>query len=101
MPLHLASLWVKQRFSLFGIPGFIAGGGVRYVGQSFDGSLRSLNTPAVTLADALIGWEDAHWRAQLNVQNIADTKYESSCLARGDCFLGTRRTILGTLTYKF
>jgi iron complex outermembrane receptor protein len=101
VPLHLASLWVKHRFSLFGIPGFIAGGGVRYVGESFDGALRSLNTPAVTLADALVGWEDAHWRAQINVQNIADTKYPSSCLARGDCFLGTRRTILGTLTYKF
>lgn len=101
VPLHLASLWVKHRFALFGIPGFVAGGGVRYVGESFDGSLNSLNTPAVTLADALIGWENAHWRAQLNVQNIADTKYQSTCLARGDCFLGTRRTILGTLTYRF
>lgn len=101
VPLHLASLWVKHRFTLFDIPGFLVGGGVRYVGESFDGSLNSLNTPAVTLADAVVGWEDAHWRAQLNIQNIADTKYLSSCLARGDCFLGTRRTILGSLTYKF
>lgn len=101
VPLHLASLWVKQRFSLFGIPGFLAGGGVRYLGESFDGSLNSINTPAVTLADAMIGWEDAHWRAQLNVTNIADTRYVSTCLARGDCFVGNRRTVLGTLTYRF
>ncbi len=101
VPLHLASLWVKHRFSLFGIPGFIAGGGVRYIGESFDGSVTSLNTPAVTLADAMIGWEDAHWRAQINVTNLADTRYLSTCLARGDCFVGNRRTVLGTLTYRF
>lgn len=102
MPLHIASLWVRHRFSLAGVPGqFQVGGGVRYLGESFDGSLASLNTPAVTLADAMVGWEDAHWRAILNVSNLADTKYLTSCLARGDCFLGTRRTVLGTLTYKF
>ncbi|WP_019905565.1 TonB-dependent siderophore receptor [Methylobacterium sp. 77] len=101
MPLHLASVWVKHRFSLFGIPGFQVGGGVRYLGESFDGSTNSFNTPAVTLADAMIGWEDAHWRAQINVSNIADTQYVSTCLSRGDCFVGTSRTVLGTLTYKF
>lgn len=102
MPLHLASLWVTHRFTLADLPGsFLVGGGVRYIGESFDGSLNSFNTPAVTLADALIGWEDAHWRAQLNVSNIADTKYQSTCLARGDCFVGTRRTILGSLSYRF
>ena len=81
--------------------GLEIGGGVRYLGESFDGSLNSINTPAVTLADAMIGWEDAHWRAQLNVTNIADTRYVSTCLARGDCFVGNRRTVLGTLTYRF
>lgn len=101
VPLHQASLWVKHRFSLFGVPGFIAGGGVRYIGESFDGSVASLNTPAATLADAMIGWEDAHWRAQLNVTNLADTRYLATCLARGDCFVGNRRTVLGTLTYRF
>ncbi|GEL42752.1 ferrisiderophore receptor [Methylorubrum extorquens] len=101
-PLHLASLWVTHRFTLAEVPGsFLVGGGVRHIGESFDGSLNSFNTPAVTLADALVGWEDAHWRAQLNVSNIADTRYLSTCLARGDCFVGTRRTILGSLTYKF
>ena len=102
VPLHLASLWVKHRFTLPDVPGgFQVGGGVRYIGESFDGSLNSLNTPAVTLADAMVAWEDDHWRAQLSVTNIADTKYLTSCLARGDCFLGVRRTLLGTLTYKF
>lgn len=101
VPLHLASAWVRHRFSLFDIPGFQIGGGIRYIGKSFDGSLNSLNTPAVTLADAMLGWEDEHWRLQLNVINITDTRYLTSCLSRGDCFLGTGRTVLGTMTYKF
>ncbi|MEH3119370.1 MAG: TonB-dependent siderophore receptor [Methylorubrum populi] len=102
VPLHLASLWVTHRFTLSDLPGtFLVGGGVRHIGESFDGSIDSFDTPAVTLADAVIGWEDAHWRAQLNVSNIADTQYLSTCLARGDCFVGTRRTILGSLAYKF
>jgi len=28
-------------------------------------------------------------------------KYISTCLARGDCFLGSRRTIVGTVGYRF
>ncbi|MFD1300182.1 hypothetical protein [Methylobacterium marchantiae] len=43
------------------------------MGESFDGSTNSFNTPAVTLADAMVGCEDEHWRAQINVSNIAGT----------------------------
>lgn len=73
---------------------------MRHIGRSVDGSLTSLDTPALTLADAMVGWEDTHRRLQLNAAHIADTRYLTSCLARGDCFLGTGRTVLGTMTYK-
>jgi iron complex outermembrane recepter protein len=100
VPLHLASLWIVHRFSLFDQPGFLIGGGVRYIGESWDG-IDVLRTPAVTLFDAMIGWENEHWRFQFNASNIGDTRYVTTCLARGDCFFGTGRTALATLTYKW
>jgi iron complex outermembrane receptor protein len=100
VPDHQASLWAKYKFSLFGIPGFSIGAGVRYVGVSWDGT-DTLRTPSHTLVDAMIGYEDKHWRWQLNGTNLADNIHVTTCLTRGDCFYGSRRTILSTLTYKY
>jgi iron complex outermembrane receptor protein len=100
VPDHQASLWAKYKFSLFGIPGFSIGAGVRYVGVSWDGT-DMLRTPSHTLVDAMVGYEDKHWRWQLNGTNLADNIHVTTCLTRGDCFYGSRRTILSTLTYKY
>jgi iron complex outermembrane receptor protein len=37
----------------------------------------------------------------LNVQNLADKTYVSTCLDRGDCFYGARRHANLTATYRF
>ena len=78
-----------------GLPISIQTGRVKIQGGDIDA------IAAVTLADALIGWEDTHRRAQLNLSNIADTRDLSTCLAQSDGFVDTRRTILGSLTYEF
>lgn len=114
VPLHMASLWLKQKFSMFGIDGFSIGGGARYIGKSWstgfspytlksDGSYATatIETPSFMLYDAMFAWEDKHWRFQINVQNIGDTIHVTTCLARGDCFYGARRTVLSSLIYKF
>jgi iron complex outermembrane receptor protein len=108
VPLHYASVWAKQKLTLFGIPGFSVGGGVRYIGESWStgispvtGLVQTIETPGNTLYDAMVAWENDHWRFQVNGTNLADKIYFSSCLARGDCFYGTRRTIMSALTYKF
>jgi len=97
---HQASLWGKYSFSMFGIDGFSVGAGVRYIGSSWDGS-DVIKTPAVTLVDAMFGWEDDRWRFQINGSNLEDKYYMATCLDRGDCFLGTGRTVISNLTYKF
>ncbi|MFN3350275.1 MAG: hypothetical protein ACK41X_15100, partial [Pseudorhodoplanes sp.] len=110
----MASLWLKQKFSMFGIDGFSIGGGARYIGKSWstgfspytlksDGSYATatIETPSFMLYDAMFAWEDKHWRFQINVQNIGDTIHVTTCLARGDCFYGARRTVLSSLIYKF
>ena len=42
-----------HRFSFLGLRGFMIGGGVRYIGESWDG-IDVLRTPPVTLFDAMI-----------------------------------------------
>jgi iron complex outermembrane receptor protein len=100
VPLYQASLWAKQRFSLWGVHGFSAGAGVRYVGESWDGA-DNFKTPSHTLFDAMLSYENERWRFQLNGTNLADKIHVTTCLARGDCFYGSRRTILSSATYKF
>ncbi|AYC35023.1 TonB-dependent siderophore receptor [Pseudomonas cavernae] len=100
VPEHMASLWNVYRFSIGDLSGFSVGAGVRYVGSSWDGT-DSLKTPGTTLYDAMLGYRYANWDFQLTGSNLEDETYYTTCLARGDCFTGTRRTITGTVAYNF
>jgi hypothetical protein len=42
-----------------------------------------------------------HCRERATGTNLQDREHVTTCLTRGDCFYGARRTILSTLTYKF
>ena len=100
VPTHAASAWVTHRFSIGGVPGFSAGGGVRYVGKSWDG-MDANPVPAVTLLDAMFAWDNGPLRLSLNVANLTDKVQLTTCLARGDCFYGQRRTVTASATYRF
>jgi iron complex outermembrane receptor protein len=108
VPQNYASLWAKHKFGWFGVPGFSVGAGVRYIGESWStgmspvtSSAWTIATPDHTLFDAMFAYENKNWRLQVTGTNLADKIYFGSCLARGDCFYGNRRTVVGTLTYKF
>jgi len=98
-PRHQAAVWGKQRFSLGGREGFAAGLGLRYM-SAFD-SLPAPTTPSVTLADAMVSFDASAWRWALNVNNLADKRYFSICMGRGDCWFGARRNIVLSATYRF
>jgi iron complex outermembrane receptor protein len=98
-PKHIASMWGKYRFALAGQPGFAVGAGVRYLSAFRDGG--APETPAVTLFDAMLSYDNGPWRYALNVNNIADRTYEVVCLDRGDCFYGARRTVMLSGAYRF
>ena len=85
---------------LIGVPGVTVGGGVRYIGESWDGT-DTIRTPDYTLFDAMIRYETGPWRFQVNASNLADKRHVTTCLARGDCFFGLGRTVLGSATYRF
>lgn len=101
VPEHNASAWLSNRFTVPGVGGaFTLGGGVRYIGDSWDG-LDALRTPSATLLDLLLAWDSGPIRFALNVNNATDKVQITTCLARGDCFYGQRRTIVGSLRYAF
>ncbi len=99
-PSNMASLWANYRFRLFGVPGFVAGGGVRYVGPSYDGADQN-RVGGVTLYDAMIAYDHGPLRVSLNANNLFDKQFLTTCLARGDCYFGARRTVVGSVTYRF
>lgn len=100
IPEHMGSLWAVHEFGSFGLPGFALGAGVRYVGRIGDGT-GNVFVPAVTLFDALASFERGSWRFAVNVSNVADEAYIATCLARGDCWFGARRSLLGTVAYRW
>lgn len=97
-PEDQASFWLSYAPRLNA--GFSAGLGTRYVGDSFGGS-DTIRTPSYTLFDAMLAYDAKDWQFRVNARNLADKEYQSTCLARGDCFAGERRTIVGNVTYKF
>ncbi len=99
VPDDQASVWLGYRPD-GQLAGFRAGGGLRYIGASWDG-IDTLKTPSFTLADLMIGYQTGSWDLALNVRNLADKKYYATCLSRGDCFPGERRTVVGRVAYRF
>lgn len=116
MPRHVASIWSTKSFGAVDGARLRLGAGVVYNGKSKStgaldpyglnpaipvGALYTVVTPSRTTVDALaeINWQN--WRFALNATNLLNNKYFASCLARGDCFMGAPRNVMGTVSYRF
>lgn len=100
-PREIASVWADYTFQSGPLTGFGFGAGVRYVGSSFADQLNTLSVPSYTLGDAALHYEIDKWRLALNVTNIADKTYVSSCSSAAACFYGDRRRITASVAYKW
>ena len=100
IPRHAAAAWAVHRLAAGGLPGLRAGMGVRYAGTTGDG-IGVLSVPAVTLVDAMVGYDSGPWRVALNVNNLADKRYVATCLDRGDCWFGARRKAVLSASYAW
>lgn len=99
LPEHQAGLWLRRGFDLDSLGKLSVGLGARYFSSFQDGSAPEV--PTLTLFDALLSWEHGDWRVSLNVRNLEDETYVSTCLSRGDCFYGARRTAILTTGTRF
>jgi iron complex outermembrane recepter protein len=109
IPTDTASMWADYTFHGGQLDGFGLGGGVRYVSSTAGDAANLYIVPAFTLFDAAIHYDLAGLSPQLkgysfavNAMNLFDKEYVSSCTsAPASCYYGSRRTVIGTLKYKW
>ena len=109
VPEHQASLWLDytvQSDQAWG--GLSFGGGARYMGQTFGDNANAFDVPDYTLFDAALRYDFgkvdpklAGLKTSLNVSNIFDKKYVSTCLSTTGCYWGEGRTVYATLKYSW
>lgn len=103
VPTTMASGWLDYSFGALGyewLKGFGLGGGVRYVGSTFNDQDNTSTTPSFTLFDATLRYERGPMLFNINASNIFDKHYVSTSFFNR-YYLGTERTIIGTLTFRF
>lgn len=98
-PKSQATLWGMQRFAFGADTTLRIGGGARYIGEHYSTGI--LRIPDYTLFDAMVGVDQQRWSFSLNANNLLDKRHYSTCLYRGDCYVGIRRNIVGTVGYRF
>lgn len=101
VPEHAASLWLDYTFKEdTALEGFGVGAGVRYIGQRYGDAANSFDMDPVTLVDAAIHYQKDGIRGSLNVANLADKKYLSTCSTFG-CFYGDGISVMGRLSFSW
>ncbi|MEC5342636.1 TonB-dependent siderophore receptor [Brenneria populi] len=108
IPQHSASAWGSYSFLSGALKGFTVGAGVRYIGTSYGDNKESFTVPAYTLYDAMARYDlgEASSRlkgaeVQLNVSNLTDKHYVSSCSGTTACFYGVGRSIIASVSYSW
>jgi len=92
------------------LKGLGLGGGVRFTGNTPAGNTHVATVPSVTVFDASIRYSLAglnlgrnfdRTSLQVNASNLFDRTYVASCGGLSSCFYGLRRTVIGSLVYKW
>lgn len=108
IPRHAASAWGSYSFLDGALHGLTLGSGVRYTGTTWGDSEGGFKVPHYTLYDVMAKYElGAAMTAlrgttlQLNVNNVADKHYVSSCSNTSACFYGSGRSIVASVSYSW
>ncbi|MEM9423065.1 MAG: TonB-dependent receptor, partial [Pseudomonadota bacterium] len=107
IPDTRATIWGLWAPKGSGLDNFRFGSGIRYSagneshGTTAGGTDFTVSTDEFILVDALIGYSFNDIDLTLNARNLFDEEYYGTCLARGDCFPGERRSVVARAAYKF
>ncbi|PHS32103.1 MAG: TonB-dependent siderophore receptor [Methylophaga sp.] len=93
IPESQFSLWADYNFLQFNLPKLKFGMGVRYVGESDNGSY---DVDSHTLVDTMLSYKEKDWKLQLNISNLLDEKYAEGAY---NFYYGEPRQIKTTFTY--
>lgn len=115
VPRNQASLWTDYTFYDTVLSGLTFGAGVRYTGSTVsyyknDTSTGkkndSFNVGSYTVADAMVKYDLARFglpgsSVAVNVNNLFDRDYVSSCYSEYACYWGAERQVVATATFRF
>ncbi|KMM80840.1 TonB-dependent siderophore receptor [Pseudomonas deceptionensis] len=103
-----ASVWADYHFTAQALKGVTLGGGARYTGKNFGDSANTFKTPSFVVYDATLSYDlaalDPSFKGvstQLNVQNLFDREYVSSCNYSFGCYYGQQRTAALEVKYDW
>ncbi|MFT4257345.1 MAG: TonB-dependent siderophore receptor [Pseudoxanthomonas sp.] len=106
VPDWTAALWGDYTFQSGALEGFSFAAGARYNGESYGDSANLYLIPSYTLWDAAIRLDlsrisQANVLVSLNVSNLTDKVYVSTCGGVSSCYYGTGRTITATARWAW
>jgi iron complex outermembrane receptor protein len=108
VPTHFESLWANYSFLSGGLAGLTIGGGVRSVGPSYGDDINSLVSPGYVVFDAAVRYDLVNlvraWKGAeltLNVTNLLDKSYYTSCSSNFYCQFGNGRLAIAGLRYRW
>ncbi|CAI2492099.1 ferrichrome porin FhuA [Serratia liquefaciens] len=106
IPKHMASVWADYTFHETALSGLTLGSGVRYVGSSYGDEANTFKVKDYTVVDAAIKYDLARFNLPgssigINVNNLFDKEYVSSCFATYGCYWGAERQVVATATFRF
>ncbi|WP_045022795.1 TonB-dependent siderophore receptor [Agrobacterium arsenijevicii] len=108
VPRYYGSLWANYTVDSGALEGLSIGGGARFVGSSYSNDANTVKADGYTLLDAALGYDFGAknpnlkgLQATLNVTNLLDKEYYSSCSSTYYCQYGNGRTVLAGLRYKW
>lgn len=102
VPNYSASLWGDYTLQAGALAGLSIAAGVRYNGESYGDSANVYRIPSYTLWDAALRYDLGrigrnHMQLALNVSNLTDKLYISTCGGVSSCYFGTGRTVTASL----
>ncbi len=113
VPRNMASLWADYTFHETALSGLTVGAGTRYIGNTVSyysaaspKAYQSFNVSGYALADATVKYDLARFglpgsSVGVNVNNIFDREYVSSCYSEYACYWGAERQVVATATFRF
>jgi len=101
VPDWTTSLWGDYTFQGGALEGLSLAAGMRYNGKSYGDSANLYRIPSYTLWDAAIRYDIGLYGAvgtqlSLNLSNLADKRFVSTCTGVSSCYYGTGRTVTAT-----
>lgn len=108
VPRYFGSLWANYTVDTGTLEGLSIGSGVRFVGSSYSNDANTVKASGYTLFDAALRYDFGAknpnlngLQATLNVTNLLDKEYYSSCSSEYYCQYGNGRTVVAGLRYKW